>query len=345
MRWAAAAMAVRRYGAAAVARGAALQPRCRGAAAAVAAQPSPCRNFSTTIASKPLPARTQRVVVEQILRAVGSAQDAEEFQRIYGSGERHYAVVKAGGEVIRDELDTFVAGLATMKAVGLFPIVVHGAGPQMNEVMDQQGIEPNYVGGLRVTDEHVLGVARKVFLEANLQLVHKLTEYGVAARPITAGVLQAEVQDPAIGFVGSITGLNTSPLESSLSAGAIPVLLPLAESAAGQVLNVNADVVAREVAIAMKPLKTIMINSKGGWVNGAQDPDPGQKLARISMAEHYEEMASRDYEGRQGTLLKLKELKLILDALPPPASISLTSAEGLARELFSHRGLGTTVTH
>jgi N-acetyl-gamma-glutamyl-phosphate reductase/acetylglutamate kinase len=150
-------MAVRRYGAAAVARGAALQPRCRGAAAAVAAQPSPCRNFSTTIASKPLPARTQRVVVEQILRAVGSAQDAEEFQRIYGSGERHYAVVKAGGEVIRDELDTFVAGLATMKAVGLFPIVVHGAGPQMNEVMDQQGIEPNYVGGLRVTDEHVLG--------------------------------------------------------------------------------------------------------------------------------------------------------------------------------------------
>jgi acetylglutamate kinase len=179
------------------------------------------------------------------------------------------------------------------------------------------------------------------------------------------------------------------------------VLLPLAESAAGQVLNVNADVVAREVAIAMKPLKTIMINSKGGWVNGAQDPDPGQKLARISMAEHYEEMASRDYEGRQGerrahttpthlavcrypalgrpmalhpqsrsrhsyadradravdcdvcvpradmagTLLKLKELKLILDALPPPASISLTSAEGLARELFSHRGLGTTVTH
>jgi hypothetical protein len=78
------------------------------------------------------------------------------------------------------------------------------------------------------------------------------------------------------------------------------VLLPLAESAAGQVLNVNADVVAREVAIAMKPLKTIMINSKGGWVNGAQDPDPGQKLARISMAQHYEEMASRDYEGRQG---------------------------------------------
>ena len=98
----------------------------------------------------------------------------------------------------------------------------------------------------------------------------------------------------------------------------------------------------------MKPLKTIFINSKGGWVTTQQDEphaQAGVKLPRISMAEHYAEMAARDYEGRQGTLLKLNELKMILDALPPPASIALTSASGLVHEIFPHRGIGTTVTH
>ena len=62
---------------------------------------------------------------------------------------------------------------------------------------------------------------------------------------------------------------------------------------------VSVEQVAREVALGMKPRKIIMINSKGGWVDGDKDPEPGRKLKRISMAEHYEEMASRDYEGRQ----------------------------------------------
>ena len=66
------------------------------------------------------------------------------------------------------------------------------------------------------------------------------------------------------------------------------------------------------------------------------------KLRSISMCSDYEEMASRDYTGRQGTLLKLNELKLILDHLPPPSSISLTSASSLVPELFTHRGTGTT---
>jgi len=215
-------------------------------------------------------------------------------------------------------------------------------------------------------------VARQVFQEANQQLCAALEEAGCRARPITSGVLQAvrtppipapaalaplahdpaavgqEVLDENIGFVGEISGMNTAPLHAAIEADCLPVLLPLAESASGQILNVNADVVAREAAIRMSPLKTVFINSKGGWVTTKQDEPhapAGQKLARISMAEHYEEMAARDYEGRQGTLLKLNELKLILDHLPPPASIALTSAEGLVKELFAHRGVGTTVTH
>lgn len=269
-------------------------------------------------------------------------------QEYFAGGEQHLVVIKAGGEVIRDEMDVFVRGLQAMKAVGLFPIVVHGGGPQMNRIMEEQGIEPQYAAGLRVTDSHVLGVARQTFLECNLQLCAGLEAAGCRARPITSGVLQAEVKDEAIGFVGEMTGLKTGPIQAAIDADCIPVVLPLAESQSGQILNVNADVVAREAAIRMKPLKTIFINSKGGWVTTQQDEphaQAGVKLPRISMAEHYAEMAARDYEGRQGTLLKLNELKMILDALPPPASIALTSASGLVHEIFPHRGIGTTVTH
>jgi len=270
------------------------------------------------------------------------------LQEYFAGGEQHLVVVKAGGEVIRDELDVFVRGLQAMKAVGLFPIVVHGGGPQMNQIMEEQGIEPQYAAGLRVTDEHVLGVARQTFLECNLQLCAGLEAAGCRARPITSGVLQAEVKDEAIGFVGEMTGLKTAPVQAAIDADCIPVVLPLAESRTGQILNVNADVVAREAASRMKPLKTVFINSKGGWVTTKQDEphaEAGVKLKRISMAEDYEEMAGRDYQGRQGTLLKLNELKMILDALPPPASIALTSASGLVHEIFPHRGIGTTVTH
>ena len=102
----------------------------------------------------------QRVVAEQLLRTVGSEEDLEVYERHFAKGEQHLVVVKAGGEVIRDELDVFVKGLQAMKAVGLFPIVVHGGGPQMNQIMEEQGIEPQYAAGLRVTDMHVLGAAR-----------------------------------------------------------------------------------------------------------------------------------------------------------------------------------------
>lgn len=337
----------------------------------------------------------QRVVAEQLLRTVGSEEDLAVYEKYFAKGEQHLVVVKAGGEVIRDELDVFVKGLQAMKAVGLFPIVVHGGGPQMNQIMEEQGIEPQYAAGLRVTDEHVLGerrpdsrrrcrrvrpharalaasspalrgsalklfspwrapslvssgVARQTFLECNLQLCAGLEAAGCQARPITSGVLQAEVKDPAIGFVGEITGMNIVPVQAAIDNDCIPVILPLAESTTGQILNVNADVVAREAAIRLAPLKTVFINSKGGWVTTKQDEphaEAGVKLPRISMAEHYEEMAARDYEGRQGTLLKLNELKMILDALPPPASIALTSAAGLVKEIFPHRGVGTTVSH
>lgn len=280
------------------------------------------------------------IVLEQLLRTVGTDRDVEQYLNLYGKlDSQKFAVIKVGGEVIQKELDTFACALTFLHRAGLFPIVVHGAGPQMNDVLNKEGYEPTYRGGMRVTDEYTLKVARRVFLETNLELVDRLQSLRTPARPITSGVFEAEQLDPHLGYVGDIKKVHKHAILASIQAGCLPIIGPLAESSSGQILNINADVAAREVALAFQPHKTIMINAKGGWI----EPD-GTKLRNISMEHDYERLRDRDYTGRQGTLLKLNELKQMLDNLHGEASIALTSPSGLVNELFTHRGKGTLVT-
>jgi N-acetyl-gamma-glutamyl-phosphate reductase/acetylglutamate kinase len=140
-------------------------------------QSGPTSRMLATLSADPA-----RIALREMLRAVGTEKDLAGVDALLVSTTTQTVVVKAGGEVIRDELDTFVSGLITLKAAGLFPIVVHGGGPQMNQVMDEQGIEPQYAAGLRVTDASVLRVARQVFLDANLKLVERLEQ--VRAPPL-----------------------------------------------------------------------------------------------------------------------------------------------------------------
>lgn len=116
---------------------------------------------------------------------------------------------------------------------------------------------------MRVTDAETLGIARKVFREANLQLCSSLGELGTPARPIVSGVFEAETFDEELGFVGEVSGLDLDPIEAAIRDGYLPVVTSLAESKSGQILNINADVAARELAIALQPLKIVFINARG----------------------------------------------------------------------------------
>ncbi|CAI5715651.1 unnamed protein product [Hyaloperonospora brassicae] len=263
----------------------------------------------------------------------------QELERLYCTpGARPTTVIKIGGDVIIHELATLIESLRFMRETGLFPIVVHGAGPQMNDELARQGVEPQYVGGNRVTDRETLDVAQTIFSATNETLVTALNDAGVRARGITSGVLQAEFKDKDVyGFVGEVHKICADAVQEAIDDGCIPVLSCLGETVDGQTLNINADVAARQLALAMQPLKTIFVNAKGGWV----EPD-GVKLKRIDMAKDYERMAARDYTGRQGTLLKLNEINALLQGLPPTSSVVLTSASQLMREIVSKKSAGTT---
>jgi N-acetyl-gamma-glutamyl-phosphate reductase / acetylglutamate kinase len=131
-------------------------------------------------------------------------------------------------------------------------------------------------------DAKTLQIARRVFLDENLKIVAALEKLGTRARPITSGVFTADYLDrEKYGLVGKITRIDKRPLEASIRAGALPILTSLAESADGQILNVNADIAAGELAKELEPLKIVFLNEKGGLFHGVS----GEKLDIINLDE------------------------------------------------------------
>lgn len=115
-----------------------------------------------------------------------------------------------------------------------------------------------------------------------MKLVAALEKLGTRARPITSGVFTADYLDKdKYGLVGKITKIDKRPLEASIRAGALPILTSLAESVDGQILNVNADIAAGELAKELEPMKIVFLNEKGGMFHGVT----GEKLDVINLDE------------------------------------------------------------
>ncbi|ORY51405.1 N-acetyl-gamma-glutamyl-phosphate reductase [Rhizoclosmatium globosum] len=251
----------------------------------------------------------------------------------------HRVCLQVGGAVLTDSLDALASSLTFLNRVGLYPIVVHGAGPQLNQLLDDAGIEPDYIDGIRITDERTLTIARKVFAEENLKLVEALEKLGTKARPINGGVFTADYLDKEkYKLVGKITHVNKALIESSIRAGALPILTSLAETPDGQILNVNADIAAGELASVLEPLKIVYLNEKGGLFHGVTK----KRIDVINLDEEYEDLMKEPWV-KYGTKLKIREIHDLLMRLPRSSSVSIISADHLHKELFTHSGAGTLI--
>lgn len=236
-------------------------------------------------------------------------------------------------------MDTLASSLSFLNHVGLYPIVVHGAGPQLNKLLEAEGVEPDYIEGIRITDAKTLEIARKTFLEENLKLCEALENLGTRARPIPGGVFTAEYLDKdKYKYVGKITSVNKEPIEASIRAGALPILTSLAETKDGQILNVNADVAAGELARVLEPLKIVYLSDKGGLINGTTK----EMISMINLDEEYDDLLKEPWV-KYGTKLKLREIKELLDHLPRSSSVAIIATSDLQKELFTDSGAGTMI--
>lgn len=261
------------------------------------------------------------------------------LQHFTNNQRNRYAIIKVGGAVLEDDLDELIENLAFLQRVGLVPIVLHGAGPQLNKLLEEAKIEPEYIEGIRVTDGNTLKLVKRVFAEMNLRIVEGLEKKGIRAKPIQSGVFTGEYLDfEKYKYVGRIVDVDMTMIESAISSGAMPILSSISEDIDGQFLNVNADVAAGMLARVMEPLKVIYLNDSGGMIN----KDTNTIIPEINLDVEFEEYLKLPWV-KYGTKLKLVQIKELLDYLPRSSTVSITNAKNMKKELFTISGAGTLI--
>jgi bifunctional N-acetylglutamate synthase/kinase len=278
-----------------------------------------------------------REVVLNLLRNLGGRAEVDRYLAEYDEG-RGCTVVKVGGGLVKDQLDELSSALALLHHVGMRPVVVHGAGAQLTAALREEGLESEWVEGLRVTRAETLAVALRVFQRVGGELAGAIGALGVGARPIVSGVFRARTaRRGELGLVGEIEEVEGAPVEQALATGCLPILAPVGTTADGQLLNVNADHAARAMAAWRRSRKVLFLTPTGGILDERQRIIPAVNC-ELDLDELIE---SGRVKG--GMARKLLEIKDLLEDLDAAASVSITAPAKVARELFTYRGSGTLV--
>ena len=199
-------------------------------------------------------------------------------------------LIKCGGSIINnvDELSKLLQDLIQLKALGYPIILLHGGGPDINQLCAQLNLTSTFSQGLRVTTAEILAVTQMALLgKTNCGLVHKLNQNNILALGVSghdANLLIADfIDQDKLGYVGEIFAVNTPLLDNLLNLGIIPVIAPLAIDKKGNTLNINADLAAAAVAIAMKAQQLILLSDIDGYY--ANYPDPTSLVKILNTLE------------------------------------------------------------
>ncbi len=282
--------------------------------------------------------QTRQTIVRLLSSMAGAKEISQYLKRFSQLDAARFALVKVGGAVLRDDLGALTSSLAFLQDVGLTPIVIHGAGPQLDEALSAAGIQKQTIDGLRVTTPEALAIVRRVFHAQNLKLVEALQAQDTRATSIVSGVFEADYLDREVyGLVGEVKRVDLAPIHASLQAGSIPVIASLGETVGGQILNVNADFAANELVQVLQPYKIVFLTGTGGLLDGS-----GNVIDSINLSTEYDALMAQPWING-GMRVKIEQIKQLLDALPLSSSVSITRPEELAKELFTHKGSGTLV--
>ena len=190
----------------------------------------------------------------------------------YGGNALHASEGEAGA----DPLASFAQDVVLMRAVGMLPVVVHGGGPQIGELMTRLGKETEFRNGLRVTDADTLDIARMVLVgKVNRDIVSAINVHGPLAVGMSgedANLITAAQTHVDLGFVGNVSLVDPTMLERLLAEGLIPVVATIGADETGQAYNINADTVAGALAEALHAEKLIFLTDIEGLRVVADDP-------------------------------------------------------------------------
>jgi len=266
-------------------------------------------------------------------------------------------VVKIGGEIADDEatLHSFCEEVALLSQVGIHVVMVHGGGKQATQLSKQLGIEPQMVQGRRITDEKTLDVVMMVFAGTiNTEIIAALREYGaepVGISGVDGGIIYAVKRPPQkiknektgveeiidFGHVGDIQSIDPKLLQTLLAADFVPVMASLGGDDAGNILNINADTVASEIASALKAEKLILVTDVDGILR-----DDKSLISRVTPQEIDELIKSNVIRG--GMVPKATSaVEALKDGVQSVHIISGKKPSTLLAEVFTETGSGTMI--
>jgi acetylglutamate kinase len=188
-------------------------------------------------------------------------------------------VVKFGGAAMTDPAlaSLFAQDVVLMRSVGMLPVVVHGGGPQIGQLMNRLGKEAEFRDGLRVTDADTLDIARMVLVgKVNRDIVSAVNVHGPLAVGLSgedAGLIRASARHPDLGYVGDVEAVNPGILERLLAEELIPVVATIGTDVGGQAYNINADTAAGAIAEALGAEKLVYLTDVIGLLADLGDPD------------------------------------------------------------------------
>lgn len=266
-------------------------------------------------------------------------------------------VVKFGGNAMVDDAlkHNFARDIVLMKLVGMNPIVVHGGGPQIGEMLQRLNIESRFVDGMRVTDTDTMDVVSMVLGGlVNKEIVSLINQHGGLAvgltgkdgKLINASKLEVEKRTPDllsteiidIGHVGKVESINVDLLNSLQESGIIPVIAPIGVGADGATYNINADLVAGKVAVLMGAEKLMLLTN----VPGVKDKQ-GKVLTGLSSQAVDELIADGTISG--GMLPKIDcAREAVRQGVATAHIIDGTVPHAVLLEIFTDSGVGTLIT-
>jgi acetylglutamate kinase len=256
-------------------------------------------------------------------------------------------VVKYGGNAMVDPAlaTTFAEDVVLMRSVGLRPVVVHGGGPQISDLMQRLGKVPEFREGQRVTDAETVDIARMVLVgKVNRDIVSAINVHAPLAVGVSgedAGLITAGARDPDLGFVGNVETVNPAILQRLLAEELIPVVSTIGADASGQAYNINADAVAGAIAQALDAEKVIYLTDIEGLLSDVADSS--SLVSRIDA----------------GALRKLVDEGTLTGGMIPKIEACLHAVDNgvgsahlldgrvphvVLLELFSDAGIGTMIT-
>lgn len=255
-------------------------------------------------------------------------------------------VIKYGGSAMEDEnlKEKVLTDIALMKYVGIRPVIVHGGGKEITGLAKKLGKDSVFLDGFRVTDKEMMNATEMVLSgSVNKDIVSRLNQNGIRAVGISgrdAKLVKAVQKSEKYGFVGEVTDVDAQLIYDLEDSGYVPVVSPVAEDEKGNAFNVNADIVASEIARKLKAKKLVLLTDVDGIFRDIKKPET--LISSLNVKE-----AIRLIEEKiivSGMLPKIRScMDAILGGVEKIHIINGTLPHALLLEIFTKAGIGTQI--